>query len=236
MTTQKRSKYIKNFTCCFSLITILLLVFSQVENARASHAMGLDISYTCVGPDTYEFTMNFYRDCDGMAAPSSATLNVTSPSGCGADATISLTQQGPGVEVSPLCQSELANSTCASSTGTLPGVEKYTYTGTYTFPANCDDWVISYSHCCRNDQITTLVSPASNDLFVKSTLDNTNGLCNNGLSFTSLPVPFICAGEPFNYNHGALDADGDSLVYTMVPPLDGPAPGTPIAFKSGYTV
>ena len=35
------------------------------------------------------------------------------------------------------------------------------------------------------------------------------------------PAPYICAGQPYCYNNGAIDADGDSLVYSLQTPLNG---------------
>jgi len=34
------------------------------------------------------------------------------------------------------------------------------------------------------------------------------------------PVLFLCQGQAFNYNHGAFDADGDSLAYSLVTPRE----------------
>ena len=56
---------------------------------------------------------------------------------------------------------------------------------------------------------------------------------NNSSDFTTEPVPYICSGFPFTFNHGAFDADGDSLVYSLVTPMNGP--GTNIAFNPGFT-
>jgi hypothetical protein len=64
-------------------------------------------------------------------------------------------------------------------------------------------------------------------------LNNNGGICNNSPIFTTRPVPFVCGNQLFNYNHGAVDIDGDSLVYTLVNPLDGP--GVNIPHRGGFT-
>ena len=46
--------------------------------------------------------------------------------------------------------------------------------------------------------------------FRKSKELGSSGLNNSSPQFTSLPVPYICENEPFNYNHGAFDADAVS--------------------------
>lgn len=61
---------------------------------------------------------------------------------------------GPGIEISPICPRQLILSRCRG--GGLPGIEEYTYTGTFEMPANCTDWVAHFSSCCRNSAITNL--------------------------------------------------------------------------------
>ena len=216
------------------LLTFGLIIFILGPRYTfASHAMGTDITYQWVSGNTYDFTLSFYRDCAGTTAPSNITLNVNSPSGCGTSSTISLTQSGTGMEVSPLCPAQLSNSTCNS--GSLPGVQQYIYSGTHTFSTACSDWNISWTYCCRNNMITNITSPSSNDMYVETTLDNTGTLNNSSPTFTSLPVPYICANQLFCYNHGALDPDGDSLVYRLINALDGPYPGSDITYNAPFS-
>jgi gliding motility-associated-like protein len=206
-------------------ITILLLSSFVVFNnkAVASHAVGIDLTYQCLGGNQYEFTVNFYRDCDGVSAPSNAFISISSAS-CGITTSTSLARIST-IEVSAICAGQLGSSSCSG--GNLPGIEQYTYRGNFTLPANCNDWVISYNLCCRNSAITNLQNPGSQSLYVEARLNNAGGLCNNSPFFTSLPTPYLCAGQPFFYNHGAIDIDGDSLVYTLVPPRTAPTANIP---------
>ena len=48
---------------------------------------------------------------------------------------------------------------------------------------------------------------------------NNVGYCNNSPTFSQYPTPFVCAGNYFCYNNGAIEIDGDSLVYSLVTPL-----------------
>jgi gliding motility-associated-like protein len=211
----------------FTFGSILLLAFNQ--RANASHAMAIDLTYKCLGGNQYEFTLSFYRDCKGIAAPFSPVLHINSPS-CGVHSHINLTSTGPGIEVSSICNASIPNTSCNG--GTLPGVQKYTYTGTYTLPFNCPDWVFSYSECCRNNLITNLTSKGN--IYVEATLNNSIVSCNSSPSYTSIPVPYICNGQLYTYTHGVVDAEGDSLVYTLINPLQGRS--QPIGFSSGYSV
>ncbi|RMH00443.1 MAG: hypothetical protein D6706_03935, partial [Chloroflexi bacterium] len=93
---------------------------------------------------------------------------------------------------------------------------------------------MSYSLCCRNAAITNLQNPDSEEIYVEATLNNSAAPCNSSPSFTSLPVPYICVNQPFFYNHGAVDVDGDSLVYSLVNPLAAGA--APIPYVSPFNV
>lgn len=202
------------FTRLFANTLAIVFVFSFSNEVSASHAMGVDVNYEFISGNTYKLQVNFYRDCSGITAPAAVTLSIQSPSNCGTSGTVSLTQQGTGTEVSPLCPAQLGNSTCSG--GTLPGVEQYVYEANYTFPSQCTDWVISWTHCCRNAAITNLLTPSSQSMYIEAHLDNTGTLDNSAPVFTTLPVPYICVNQMFCYNHGAVDPDGDSLAYSLV--------------------
>jgi hypothetical protein len=215
-------------------VFLLILFLSVFENVKASHMMGADISYECLGNNQYRISLNIYRDCSGIPVSSSYQVTIASAS-CGLSQTLSLAQTAStGLEVSPLCPAQISQSTCNG--GTLPGVQQYTYQGVVTLGQQCDDWEIYTSGtgmCCRNNAITNLSNPSSADLHVRALLNNSNGLCNNSPFFTTLPVPYICNGQLINYNHGTVDLDGDSLVYTLANPLSGN--GANIGYNGGLS-
>lgn len=217
---------VKIFAAILGLLAIF--VFSEV---KASHAMGADLTYECLGGNQYRVRLSFYRDCVGITPSTSVFIPVTSTS-CGQNLNVTLNLlSGYPIEVSPLCAAQLPNSTCSG--GSLPGVEQYVYEGVITLPMACPDWVFSFTECCRNSGITTLSAPGSENLYVSSTLDNINGPCNSSPNFTTLPVPYICQGQPYVYNHGAIDPDGDSLVYSLVNALNTAT--TSVAYNGGFS-
>ncbi len=207
----------------------LLLFLSAPTALLATHYQGGELLYECLGGNQYRVTLRLYRDCAGVDFGSSIQVNFASTS-CGQNFNQSLPLTGSS-EVSQLCASDLANSTCNG--GALPGTEQYIYQGIVTLPAVCPDWLASVTLSNRNNAITNLVAPGNNQLYIEAEIDNSGSLCNNSPSFTSLPVPYICNGEVFNFNHGAVDADGDSLVYTLIQPRTGG--GTPIGYNPGFT-
>ena len=195
----------------YIFLVLSALGFNEKE-ARGSHAMGVDLTYICLGNGQYVITVSFYRDCTPPAINAPASVPIVLTSSCG-----TMNPILPMVswqEISSLCPTAI--SSCQG--GPEPGCEQYIYSDTITVPP-CADWVFSFTHCCRNGLITNLFNPAGQNMYVQATLNNTGPNCNSSPIFTTLPVPYICEGQPYNYNHGAIDADGDSLVYSLVNPL-----------------
>jgi hypothetical protein len=205
---------VKNYTLSDRVLQYglaVLFVLLTSSSIRASHAQGMDLTYTCIGPNAYTVTLKFFRDCDGVSAPSSAVVSYSSAS-CGVSATVTLAQVGGAIDITPICPS--ANSSCGSN-GQF-GTEQYTYSGTLTLPANCGtDWVLGYSICCRNGIITTLNSPSNQSIYVGAQLNNTLSPCNSSPTFNNIPTPIVCNNQPVLYNHGVTDPDGDSLAFSL---------------------
>ncbi len=217
----------------FALV-LFACVLMTPQQAEASHSSGADIEYECIGNNQYVITLRLYRDCDGIALGATAGLNIFSDS-CGIGingGTGSLSfARDTFYEVSQLCPSAISQSSCNSTAaGALPGYEVHIYTDTVTFPQSCVDWRVSYSTCCRNGAITTGQSNAS---FYIEAMINSN-YCNSSPTFSSLPTPYFCAGQSYQYNHGANDPEGDSLLYALTCPLTT-GPGLCATYGAGFS-
>ncbi|MBL4705155.1 MAG: hypothetical protein JKY54_11575 [Flavobacteriales bacterium] len=67
---------------------------------------------------------------------------------------------------------------------------------------------------------------------MEATLNNTAGT-NSSPVFTTAPVPYICVNQSVVYANGSYDADGDSLIYTLVNALG--SGGSPIGYTGAYS-
>lgn len=228
-------RQVRSFLYKLAMVAASLLLWQG--EAHATHAMGGELSYTCLGNNRYLVTLNFYRDCNGVAAPTNCNnglrFNVAS-SACGANFTQCF-NSAPVVQViTPICPSEVDR--CVSASGTY-GVERYTYTKIVDLSAYAacggTDWNFSWSLCCRNNAITSLNNPGNRELYLDALLNNTTGLCNSSPTFTNSPTAFYCLGEPISYNPGAVDADGDSLVYALIGART--ANGANIPYNANYS-
>ena len=209
-----------NTLCNYISASLLLLcTFSQ---ASASHFMGGSITYKMTGKTfllgtsivntrTFRIQLKFYRNCSGYSATPGPTERVYFlPSINGQTKFLDLTEVGHK-DVTPTCPG--AVSACGG-VPTLPyGSEEFVFEGDITVNVSVPHppVTIQYASCCRNYAITNVVAPG--DWYVSSYLDPNYD--NSSPDFTFSPVFFISKCEPFTYNPGAVDPDGDSLVYQM---------------------
>ena len=218
------------YTHGWKVIVCLIIAFIQTNTeAYASHAQGGDLTYTCLGGNQYRLRLAFYRDCSGTNAPNNVSIDITSAS-CNQSFTTTLNAiPGTGQDVTPICPSLLT----VCNGGTNPGVQEWIYEGTITLPQACTDWIFSFTLCCRNAAINTIVNPGGQNIYIETHLNNVAAPCNNSPTFSNIPVPFICSGQTYCFNHGAVDPDGDSLAYSMIDPLS--APNTPVTYNAPYS-
>lgn len=196
------------------LLSLLVLLFIYSSKVSASHTMGADLTYQCLGGNTYKVTVSFYRDCIGIAAPTSPYVTISSTTCSKSIGVTCYPRPGTGQEVTPACSTSVT--TCNG--GSFTGIQEWVYDGIITLPAQCSDWKFGYSLCCRNAAITTINSPSGNTFYIYATLNNLISTCNSSPTFSNKPVPFLCKGQQYCFNHGAYDVDGDSLVYSLITP------------------
>ncbi len=205
-----------NFVLGRVLVPLLLFLGLGFNfgDLKASHLMGGDLTYSCIGGNTFRIRLTLYRDCAGINMNTTETIAVNSTS-CSFSTNLSAPlEPGYPIEVSALCSSQLGNSTCNG--GSLQGVQEYVYSVIYTLPSACTDWVFSYSNCCRNYAITT--GPGGQSFYFEATLNNVLAPCNNSPDFFTKPVPYFGVNQPQTYSHATTELDGDNLVYSLTIP------------------
>jgi gliding motility-associated-like protein len=218
------------YTHGWKVLICLIIAFIQSNTeAYASHAQGGDLTYTCLGGNQYRLRLAFYRDCSGTNAPGSVNIDINSAT-CNQNLSVTLLPiAGTGQDVTPICPSM----TTVCNGGPNPGVQEWIYEGNVTLPQACTDWVFSFTLCCRNAAINTIVNPGGENIYIETHLNNVAAPCNNSPTFSNIPVPFICSGQSYCFNHGAVDPDGDSLAYSLITPETGP--NTTVTYISPYS-
>lgn len=191
-------------------------------NASATHVMGSDIQWKCIGEDTFTIQITVYRDCNGIQL-SNGPFRLSS--NCGT-MSVNGTMSG-GEDITPVCDEQCTR--CDSRGCTFKyGIQKWVITATVVLTQwrknGCCEVTISWGQCCRNNAITT--GAASNNFYVEAKMNLCQDPCDNSPQFTGDPLAIICLGRDFIYNQGATDPDVDSLgglvdslVYKFAEPL-----------------
>ncbi len=201
-------------------------LLSASLNSFPSHIVGGEITYQWIGGKEYVVSVVLYRDCMGVAGPSAEIVGIGSSS-CGIffSGTLPLVHVE---EISLVCPG--LQTTCQS--GSYIGIQALLYSDTVTIPAACPDWVFSTSTCCRTPLITNLSDPGAESIYITSHLNNTLGP-NSSPVFSNWAFPVMYANNQVVLDFHAWDRDGDSLVYALVPAMDGPS--TPVDYSTGFS-
>ncbi len=185
----------------------------------ATHIVGGEITYRCLGNDQYEITLAVYRDCfNGVPwFDNPAILGIY-------DANWTLVQK-------PLLPWNVSNNDTLPIILTNPCltappnvcVHTTRYTTVVTLPFQPGGYTFVYQRCCRNKLIRNIPDPLNTGISITGFLSEETMLqCNSSATFTNWPPVAICINEPIDFDHGATDPDGDSLVYRLCTPLNGP--------------
>lgn len=236
----------KTFT---RLLTSILVFFGS--NAFASHIVGLDLFYKHISGNTYTITLIAYGDCGPASSSAFSTLPTATPTVCIFDgntsvASISLAIQAPatGIEITPVCPKDSANTQCTNPSNPIPGIKKFVYSVNYTLPYTSPVWRFIFTGdlaggsalAGRAAAITNITAATTTQLV--DTLNNTVSN-NSSPTLTSVPVPFFCLNNNDTYNPGAVDPDGDNLVFDLVDGISGSAnctpTNTPVTYTTGFS-
>ncbi len=221
-------------------LLMALLFLLCTGRLLATHYYGVDLFYTHVSGNTYRVSLVAFGDCSGAQFPSFSTTRprIYVRQGSTDILTDFLDPEPPrdGIEVTPVCPEELNNTTCVNPAGTVPGIKKFVYSKEFTLSGPAPDWKFVFQGetdasvtAGRSNSLTNVSPPGF--ITVEATLDNT--LDNNSSpEYTTIATPFYCVNRQINFNPGAVDADGDSLVYELVPGLSG---ATELSYVQGFS-
>ena len=194
----------------------------------ASHIVGGEMTYNCLGNNQFEIVLTIFRDCEngnpGAYFDDPASVGVFGAGGAYLwtesfflqnDDTLDLALNNPCYVIPP--------DVCIHTT---------TYRKQITLPFRQGGYHLAYQRCCRNNIIVNINNPGNTGATydVKITQDALV-VCNSSPRFREWPPFFICAGSPINYDNSAFDPDGDSIAYELCAPYTGASVIDPIPFQ-----
>ena len=226
----------------FSSLAILCLLLCCSATSRANHIFGGDLLYTNILNDTtYIVKLTLYGDCAARLVNPTlipnlyiATPRIKLYNGTTLIDTFDVKLvPGSGIDVSPVCPGQLSQTEC--NNGNLPGVRQFIYIDTIRISVHSaslrfvfDGNALNPGQAGRSASITN-VSGNLGLIELEADLNNTLAP-NSSPQYATIPTPFYCVNVPEQYNQGAADPNGDSLVYSLVPGVNGQY-GTPLIYQ-----
>ncbi len=236
----------------YSLICWLVcFILINMPSAYSSHIVGGEINYRCLGNDRYEIIMTIYRDCK-VGNPNIWFDNPASIGFFDSNNNLVRTVGNQGELRMPLrlFDNDTLNPVLSNPCFVLPPhvcVHKTTYIDTIELPYLEGGYQLSYQRCCRNGTILNIIDPQITGVtFYAFISEDALETCNSSASFIDWPPIYICKDEPIEFDHSAIDINGDSLVYRLCTPLVGatfgspnprppnPPPYEPVLWRQGY--
>ena len=197
-------------------LTLTLLFLPSL--LKATHIVGGEMNYTCLGNDQYEITLTIFRDCFN-GDPNAWFDN---PASIGIfDRENQLLQE----VLIPLMNNDTLNPVLSGECFVVPPnvcVHTTTYRTTINLPPIIGGYQLAYQRCCRNQTIVNIVEPLATGASYGVTISEQALLeCNSNPKFQEWPPLYICVDQPISFDQSAIDLDGDSIVYRLCTPLQG---------------
>lgn len=216
------------------LMLVCVLIFSQV--VHATHIVGGELTYQYKSGNTYEIRLDLYIDCENgnaQAIAQDATAYISffdAKTGTYLESLTNLFNSGftsvigDGVPRNGPNRLQKLNYNCIKNTPNAC-VDHYWYTRQVNLASRPGGYIISFQRCCRNNTISNLVRPditgATYWTYIPDPSETPNSKPNSNAVFKERPPNFLCTNAPLRFDHSAIDADGDSLVYELFHPYDG---------------
>jgi Secretion system C-terminal sorting domain len=224
------SHYQKLMRDKIQLLLLFVLFFLGAHGLYASHLTGSTITYECLGGNMYRVHLHEFADCQGIP-PGTPTAFVVAGAtlGCNFPTTTTgwtLVSSNEVTYFSPQYPT-------VCGIGPYDGVRDYHFTRDYDFTGvNCTKYKLSWTECCRNGSSNNISNAFSTGLTVVTDTINLALGCNSSPVWHNAPPRLATAQYINNFDLGATDVDGDSLVYSFVSALDGN--GNPVAYNLGF--
>ncbi len=206
----------------------MLLVFLFIHSfdhglLKATHIIGGEIFYDCLGNNQFRITLKLYRDCLLGQAPfdDPATISVYNSTGTLVE---NIQIPFPGSNIVPT----QSFNPCYQGEGDLC-VEEAVYVQNVSLPFDANGYTLVYQRCCRNQSILNIAQPGETGSTYASFIPGSAwNDCNSSPRCNNFPPIVLCVNDPLVFDHSATDPDGDSLVYSFCDPFEGASTDAPM--------
>ncbi len=220
-----------NVTPTGMLKSLWLFLFLFVAfQATASHIVGGEVTYQCLGNNSYRVIVTKFRDCSGVIMQ--PTTNLSIHRGNGSWDTLLFIPKGPSsfINVSkPGCGVPTPNICIETARYILDSIH---------LPPSIFGYTLYNQGCCRNYNVNNILDAWKVGSTFPSQIVGTGGGCNNSPVFNKYPPVAFPANVPLAVDVSATDPDSDSLSYDLCSPLDddnATPPFVNVPFAPGYS-
>lgn len=217
-------------------LLILLLLLFAVRTAQATHIVGGEFELQHQSENNYRLILNLYFD-DINGEPGAYDPSIR----------VNIFEKGTnrwvmGQFMSASSRTNVPYTNIDCTIGQLK-TSKIVYSALITLSPtifiNPEGYYVTWERCCRNYTINNIVSPSSaaQTFYMEfPPVRRNNATFRNSSPRLFPPLSdYACVNELFYFDFSGSDADGDSLVYDMVTPLNGyTSPSMPAYGVTGY--
>lgn len=208
-------------------ILLFLALSLCISKFYSSHILGGNISYNCIGNNTYIVSLINYEDC-GTAFTSNNPNIISITNSCNsAVQQISL----PNVIHQQIIPDCIGTIYTQCNGGTISGAYLHMWQDTIVLSDTCN-YTFSHTSCCWAMPIN--ISGSGNLYYWESNINNNSSSCNSSsIISTSNPIPTFCVNQPVTYNIDATNPDNNLLNYSLIDLMS--SSGVSLPYQAGYS-
>lgn len=189
------------------LLSILCIIISNI--LYASHLHGGELRYEFTGTNTYKILLDIYSECGGSGINNTETVTISGPSSFSTALILVRTSTDT---VEPYCTGTITK--CTNVSSSFPGYIRTHYAALITLPSSpLGTYTVAFSSSARN--VTMNIN--GGNLYLETTINNSLG-SNNSVWIPNVPAIFLTSGTTMSLPLHGVDAEGDSIVYTLIQP------------------
>ena len=200
---------------------LFLLLLGLGITSKASHLVGGEISYKCLGSGQYEVTLTIFRD-DFYANPAATLDNPAILTIFNRDNNSRLRTENMSLGSDVILPTN--TNPCVSNPPNDVRIERGVYKKTISLPNNTNGYTLTYQRCCRNDAVGNILNLQGSTYTINVPA---NSVCNSSPVYVNQPPLFLCVNSKLEFDMSATDANGDGLRYSLCAPLQGLSSGNP---------
>ncbi len=204
------------------LLSVILAAFNT--RSLANGVLGGELLYEWISDSTYRFIYKHTYGCPGDTAPLTMPLCIKNPCN-NSGVTLTMTRipvsNGGTLNSGTAVGCSSTKTSCDSIGAVLPGFKEQWYAIIYTLPSRCNAWK-AFTYAGNRMAATNIQNASSGRLYAECTFNNTGSYQGNSSSyFTLKPYALLMQNNPFIFNNGAVDPNGDSVVTEVITPKTG---------------